>query len=191
MRRRSFISLLLITGLACFAAPAATMAANLDSASALFTSTDPSGCVSTEVHVLSHTGRNGLSPEVSIHVSQTNDCTEQDVIVASGSVKLGKNALQVGNKASWATLTASVPLTDLVSNRTISVDVNLVWSPIAEAISTLNTIYYEKPGKVVKEKTKFKGTYTDAQASGSIFYGAIDLTPRPSEEGEISSLAIK
>jgi hypothetical protein len=170
--------------------PLTASAKKIEIADAHFTSTDASGCISTEVFVFARSGTSRTSiseSETSIQISQVNDCTETWLMGASGSVP--SSAIQIDPNLKSASLDTTIAMSDRVSQKQFDVNVNLTWTGIGKIDHTRNNFYFASPGSIVKEEKQFDGMYRQAQASGSISTGAAEFTPQPAVEAEISSVA--
>jgi hypothetical protein len=168
--------------------------AALESADARFYSTDPSGCVTTEVFVLVNRGKLGgpanqadTSEQPSLRISQVDDCKQIPLMNAFGSVQQ-KGHFKVDNGLASATLYTTIPVFDQVSGRSLEIDVSLAWSATGAAFSTADHIYFQSPGHVVQLKNAVQGTHRPAQASGAVFLDTTNFTPDPSKDAEVSEL---
>jgi hypothetical protein len=191
-RHRAALASLLAAG--TLLAFAAARAEKLESANALFSSTDPSGCITTEVFVLvsrgalgSHSKRHGASVQRSIRISQVDACREMQVVNAFGSVPGTGRGFELDNDLKSARFTARIPVFDEVTQRTFDIHVNLAWSGQGDLINTANDIHFESPGVSVVEGSEFQERIRFAQASGGVFLNATNFTPELSADAEISS----
>jgi len=165
-------------------------------ADATFGSTDPSGCVSTVVDLLANDGRSRTGtgqPEVAasaiIIVSQFDNCTQTLLVAADGSAVLGPGALQIDNKLTAASLTATIEVFDFVSGASFPVDVNVSWTGVGGTTSARTHIRQTLPGFKINER--FDRTFREATASGTVSDGTTNFTPQPAAAGDAHLASVK
>jgi hypothetical protein len=154
-----------------------------------FSTTDPSGCVETDVFVSANSGTEQDHPGTaaygvaSVSIYRYDACTDTTLFQAVGlNDALQSGAFQVSKQLDWASLNATIPVTDIDTGNTFDVDVKLDWtgtSDISRNHSNTNELY---PGCHVINR--WKGFGRDAVASGSVTDGVTDFTPNPSQSGE-------
>jgi hypothetical protein len=161
-------------------------------ADAIFSSTDPSGCVSTVVDLLASDGstKSGSGrPEATttlIIVSQADLCTQTELIAASGRAVLAPGQLQIDNQLTAASLTATIEVFDFVSGASFPLNINVNWTGVGETESTKSRVHQTFPGfKVLKRLDR---TFRHATASGTVSDGTTNFTPEPTTEAELASL---
>lgn len=187
MKNTLFYLVIFFLNMAGLVLPITAQAGEIRFVNGTLRSTDVSGCISTDVFVFIRSGGFQASSEKAfISVLRINDCKEVQLMTASGSATLKDQDLQLDPNLDSATLVTTVGLTDRVSRRNFNVGVNLAWTGTGDLIRTRNNFHFESPGKILKEKKHFDGTYREAQVSGSISEGFTDFTPEPSIEGEMA-----
>jgi hypothetical protein len=203
MRTRLLLVVSLALALMALAVPARaagteTQHFSLDGlfADAFFSSTDPSGCVSTVVDLLANDGRSRIGsgqPTVGaraiIIVAQFDNCTQTLLLAADGSAVLGPGELQIDNKLTTATLTATVEVFDVVSGASFPVDVNVSWTGVGGTTSTRTHTRQTLPGFKVNER--FESTFREAIASGTVSDGTTNFTPQPAPPGDAHLASVK
>jgi hypothetical protein len=156
-----------------------------------FFSTD--GCISTDV-TISATESKGPHPPDSpttvsiadIGISQFDQCTGTTVLDAFGEVTLTDQSFQVGPQLISATLKPTGQVTDSVTGSIFNIDVDLTWTPTGPLTAESDRIHVHSPGLIFQSHSN--GTSRDAQASGSLSLGGVNLTPQPSGFAVIASV---
>ena len=199
MRRLLFCLLLTLSVLAG-GLPASTRAADSllqlqysgQGAAVELGSTDPAGCVVTNVRVDAVDGRikQGSQPETSSHVvvliGQYNACTDTQLLAAMGQAPLVPAAFQVDPQLSTATLNATFEVFDYVSAQAYPVDVSIRWTATGDAVRVKGSTQTRSAGFLVSER--FDGSSRQATASGTVsLNGAPNLTPEPQRLAQILS----
>jgi hypothetical protein len=163
------------------------------SALADFFSTDPSGCVFTDVFVFANDrrlhdppGPPTTSSEASVGIFQADFCTGTERISAFGSGQLADPAFQITPKLTSATLNTTIEVFDSVSGSTFNVDVALTWTGTGGLIRQSQRLHFRSPGFI--QHFRFNGTFRDAEASGSVSLGGTNLTPQPSFFAQLASI---
>lgn len=161
------------------------------SADAFFSSTDPSGCIFTDVGIFasegvlhSQPGPAGAATFISLFISQYNVCTEEQLLTAEG-VSLADADFQVDKKLNSATLNTAVNMFDHLSGSSFDVNINLVWTAIGPATRQRENSHFSSPG--CKLHVRFNGTSRPAEASGSVADGVTNFAPSASIAAGISS----
>jgi hypothetical protein len=162
-------------------------------ADATFFSTDPSGCVSTEVFLLVTDGRSrdGTGqPEVAstalIIVSQADLCTRTELVAADGTAVLAPGQFQIDGQLTAASLTATIEVFDFVSGASFPVDVNVSWTGVGETASAKVRLHQTFPGFKVNQRTD--RTFREATATGTVSDGTTNFTPEPTASAELASV---
>jgi hypothetical protein len=169
--------------------PEKASAGQLDIVDAYFAHSD--GCIITEVFIYAHSGKYDNEPEVSVRVSQTDECDgTKDAILAeiSGSAKLPSNVLKVDNKLEFAEMKLTIPVSDLIKKNKYNLQVDLNWKGDGDLIPTLTDFYFQTPGSVIKLKKHSEGNRRFAICSGSVSDGYQNFIFNFSQDAEILSL---
>jgi hypothetical protein len=177
------------------AAGAETLHLSFDglTAQANFSSRDPSGCFLTHVFVFANdghfrtgTGRLEKAATATVAVSQSDECTQTDLLLADGFAVLAPGQFQIDNKFTAATLTATIEVFDFLSGASFRVNVNVSWTGAGETFSVKQRIHETFPGfKVFK---RFDGTGRAAAASGTVSDGTTNFTPEPALNADLGSI---
>ncbi len=156
-------------------------------------STDPAGCVFTNVRVGAIDGRikQGSQPETSSHVfvliGQYNACTDTRLIAAIGQAPVVPVAFQIDPQLSTATLNATLEVFDYVSARSYPVDISVNWTATGDAVRLKGSTQTRSAGFLVSER--FDGSGRQATAAGTVsLNGAPNLTPEPQRLAQILSV---
>jgi hypothetical protein len=169
------------------------------SADAFFSSTDPSGCIVTDVGVfasddasISHdppgppTSSSGSG--AFIFISQYDSCNGIQLIAADcfTSVPLADADFQViGNTLDSATLNTTLGCFDYVSGGSFNVSVALTWTAIGNPVRQSGNSHFRTPGFIVN--SRFSGTSRSATASGTVSDGTTNFTPNPTSAASIGN----
>ena len=157
---------------------------------ASFTTTDATGCVTTDVFVSANAGTQQELPGTdsfavaSVQIYQYDACTDTTLRDATGLTDtLPAGAFQVSKQLDEATLRTAIVASDLVSGASFTVTVDVGWVGVGDVVrnhSNTNEIY---PGCHIINR--WKGSGRDAVATGTVSDGATNLTPDPSAFAEI------
>ena len=160
------------------------------SASAFFSETDPSGCIVTGGSVfvfenISHSppGPGSYTTDVFVDLFQQDICTDTTLLSASNSAPAEITAFNVAGNLDTATVVATVPMFDYVSNTAFDLTLDLTWtgtSPLGHQ-STQYKVNFEGCHTHLKNTSSFRY----AEASGTVSDGTTNFTPSPSEQGSI------
>ena len=122
-------------------------------ADAFFSTTDPSGCIFTDVFVFASEevfqnppGPRSASSATSLFISQYDACTGTQLLAADGFASLADPDFQVLGKLNSATLTATVSMFDFVSGTSFDVDVNLAWTGAGPLSRQNGNSHFHSPG---------------------------------------------
>lgn len=159
---------------------------------ATFSVTDPSGCIETDTFVSGNLPSYQQLPSrpektgvASVSIFEYDSCTDTTILDATGLTEaLAAGALQVSKQLDRASLTMTLPMTDIDTGATFNVDVNVVWvgtSDIYRDDVNSNDLY----GRGCHVLNRWKGTGRTAEASGSVSDGVTNYTPTTTQNGEI------
>ena len=150
-------------------------------ADAYFVSTDPSGCIVTEVRVFashhyfqSPPGPGSRKPFVSMDIFQNDICTGTQLFQASGGTTTNID-LQVDKRFSWASLSATVPVFEGVSQTFMDLSLDLAWTAVGPRTQQNHHEHFTSPG--CRMMFRSHGTFRAAEASGSVSDGVTNYTP--------------
>jgi hypothetical protein len=140
MRRTIPVVVVVLTALVGFVLPGTAEAADVlllkgGSAEAFFSSTDPSGCISTVVFLVAN-DENPQSPpdpgsassHAAVTISQRDECTDTVLLGATGLAELADPDFQVIGPLTSATLDTTIEVFDFVSSSSFNVDVAMTWT---------------------------------------------------------------
>lgn len=202
MKRRSLLALA-TAGVVSAAAVPATAAAAVDThvtvsdheAVALFITTDPSGCVLTEVTVTAidvvtkQGGAPSATPTASVNIFKLDNCTSTTLILASGSTPLAPGEVKSRPSLSGASLNTNVTVSDAISGTSFPVNVAVTWTGVGKPFfdSINRVVFKDAADRFVI--TTIQGTVArNADASGTVTDGTTNLTPEPAVFGILDSL---
>jgi hypothetical protein len=159
---------------------------------ALFTVTDPSGCIETDTFVTANipSYQKLPSPPVTtgvaaVDVDEYDACTGTTILQAFGETEaLPIGALQVSRQLDWATLRTTLMLTNIDTNATFDVDVDVSWAGTS-AIHRDDVNSNEFYGGGCHVLNRWKGSGRTAAASGTVSDGLHDYTPTITQDAEI------
>lgn len=154
-----------------------------------FSTTDPTGCVETDVFVSANSGTEQDHPGTtaygvaSVSIFRYDACADRTLLQAVGlNDALRPDELQVSEQLDRATLATTISVSDIDTGDTYDVRVDLGWtgtSDISRDHSNSNELF---PGCHVINR--WKGSGRDAVATGVVTDGVSDFTPNPSQSGE-------
>jgi len=157
---------------------------------ASFSTTDATGCVTTDVFVSANSGTEQDQPGsthyavASVQIYQYDACTDTTLRDATGLTDtLPAGAFQVSQQVDLASLHTAIVVSDLVSGASSTVTVDVGWVGVGDVVrnhSNTNDIY---PGCHIINR--WKGTGRDATATGTVSDGATNLIPASSDFAEI------
>ena len=159
---------------------------------ATFSVLDPSGCTETDTFVSANLpsyqqlpGKPVTTGVASVSIFEYDSCTDTTILDATGLTEaLPAGALQVSKQLDHASLTMTLPMTDIDTGATFDVDVNVDWvgtSDIYRDDVNSNDLY----GKGCHVLNRWKGSGRTADASGSVSDGATNYTPTMTQNAEI------
>ena len=147
---------------------------------------EDSPCVRTltNVFVSNHIERPQKTPESGafISIKKENFCAATLLFDAVGVPVFNGSEFTVKANLKQASLNASFPVFDFVTNAQILIGVNLRWNNVGRAVRSWSLSSDDFIFIVAKEATK---TY-QAIASGQVFNGNENFTPNPSQNGVVS-----
>jgi hypothetical protein len=148
---------------------------------AYFYSTDPSGCVVTEVSIFasqhyfqSPPGPGSEGPFASMSIFQQNVCTGILLLSASGATMTDLD-FQVDQKLNSATLNATVHVYEGVSPSEFDIFLDLTWTGFGP--TSRETVHFHSNSPGCKMKFRSNGLFRSAEASGSVSDGITNFTP--------------
>jgi hypothetical protein len=159
---------------------------------AIFSSTDPTGCIETDTFVSANRdtdqqlpGRGTTTGIGSVSIFEYDGCTDTTILQAVGeNDNLAAAEFQVSRQLDWASLHTNITVTNIDTGDTfdVSVDVGLVGiGNIHRDDSNTNDFY----GGGCHVLNRWKGTGRDASASGVVTDGVTNFTPAATDSGEI------
>ena len=198
MHKQLTIPVVLAMALLALVLPTTAWAADVfklkgQSADAVFSSVDASGCIFTNVFVFASDdaihnppGAGNSSSVAILYISRYDSCSGTQLLGASGFATLADADFQVQNKLDAATLTATVNVFDFVSNASFNVAVNLTWTATGPTSRQNSHFHFQSPGCTVNGQSN--STFRPASASGSVSDGATNFIAAPANGAELSSV---
>jgi hypothetical protein len=163
-------------------------------ADAYFSSTDSTGCISTDVSVVASKAAQRVPPEKSqpssgvfVSISQYNYCEGTQLLSADngyGGVQLGDQDFLISANLDSASLNAITTVQDYVSGGSFDVSINLTWTATGPLGRTRLNSFTRTPG--CKMITRLSGTFRPVEASGTV-EGAMNFTPEPPLYADLGS----
>jgi hypothetical protein len=157
-----------------------------------FTTLDPSGCIETDTFVSANLPSYQQLPSkpvttgvASVNIFEYDSCTDTTILDASGLTEdLPAGALQVSKQLDQASLVATIPMLNIDTNETFSVDVNvsLVGTSAIHRDDVNSNDFYGGGCHVLN---RWKGSGRTASATGTVTDGVTNYTPDPTDAGEI------
>lgn len=170
-----------------------------ESANAFFSSTDPGGCIVTDVGVFASESAtvfhdppgppNSSSGSVgSIFISQFDFCNGVQLVGADCfAAPLPDPDFQViGRNLESATLNTTLGCFDFVDGGSFNVSVALGWTGIGNPVRQSSSFHFRTPGFIVNSRST--GTFRSAEASGSVSDGITNFTPNPTSSAAIQNV---
>jgi hypothetical protein len=184
----------LVVAFPAYAAPATTFHSSFrgQTAQAFFSSTDPSGCIQTDVFVLAVDGRvkqDGapvVDSSASVSISRYDVCAGTLLLSAFGFAALAPAEFVMDSQLKSAALETTITVTDFVSGTSFPVDMAVTWTGTGEAFRFKQHSQIKAPGFTLNSKSD--GTSRDGTASGTVSDGTTNLTPEPASFANLSSL---
>jgi hypothetical protein len=165
-------------------------------ASAVFISTDPSGCVQTYVSISARDGsaKTGDPKPVAqsaatISIEKSDMCTPppsgRPLLSVFGEPALTADQFQINDLTS-ATLRGKFELFDFASETQFTVSLNLSWSGVGDTFDVKNHDHITMPN--LKIDSHGKGTIRTATASGTVTNGTTNFTPSTTDSAALGSI---
>lgn len=169
-------------------------------ANAIFSETDPTGCIETDVFVTSNgeiarqsveTYSNGYA---AVTIFKQDICNNTLLFSASGEkTSLAPGELVVSNQLDRATLSTTIQMVNDQTQAAFPVTVDLTWVGISD-IYRNRSFSNELLGGRCRVIDRWRGTGREADVFGSVSYGATNFTPAGSlqsaEIGDVISGAV-
>jgi hypothetical protein len=159
---------------------------------ATFSVTDPSGCVQTDTFVSANVpsyqqlpGPPVTTGVASVSIFEYDSCTDTTILDATGLADaLPASVLQVSKQLDQASLRATIPMTNIDTGATFSVDVDVVWVGTS-TIHRDDVNSNDRYGRECHVLNRWKGSGRTAQASGTVSDGVTNYTPETTRDAEI------
>jgi hypothetical protein len=155
-----------------------------------FLSTDPSGCVETDVFVAANSGTEQDHPSTaavgvaSVNIYQYDSCTGTTLLQVVGlKDTLGPGEFQVSKQLDWASLKSTITATDIDTGIAFDVNVNVDWTGAGAITRDHSNTNDVSPGCHIINR--WKGSGRDANASGVVSDGVANFAPSPSQGAEV------
>ena len=157
---------------------------------------DPSGCRVLDAFVTANSGVSQHLPDTTavgiaaVSIDAYDSCTGETLFQAVGQIDTTQTpgaVFVVSKQYDLATLTATIPVTDIdtgaTSNATVDITVRGT-SDLHRSHENTNVIY----SRTCHVLNRWKGTGRDAVASGTVVDGGTNYTPAPSQNAEIGKV---
>jgi hypothetical protein len=159
-------------------------------ADAAFEAVDGSGCIVTDVFVAGQQVRAKNTPvpngaSASVEVTEFDQCTSTALVDASGQASLAAGAFTVDSKLTAASLMASVPVTDIFTSNTFTVDLAVAWTGTGPAVTSKSHVQQKTAGFKIIDN--FHGTRREATTNGTVSQGGTPLVSGDALFGEMIS----
>ena len=197
--RRLVLPLAPLAVLVAAAVPATAGAAQVthfsvkrEMATAVFNSTDPSGCVTTSVGLAAAdaVSKQARAPttdqDVFVDVFKFDNCTQTTLLSALGSASLARGELQIDRMMTAASLHATVTVTDFVSGTSFPVGIAVNWTGVGDPFPSTARDVFKTPD--VTLRSSFSGTSRSAVASGIVSDATTNFTPGPAVFAQLDSV---
>lgn len=163
------------------------------STDAFFSSSDPSGCINTDVSIFASeqvvktqpNGPGSASSGLTLFIYQYNYCTNEQLLAASGFTSLADNDLQISRDLDSAALNAKANVFDEVSGSSFDVNIALTWQGISSIGRQAAHYQYSFGG--CKSNTRSDGAFRFAESAGSVTMAQTNLTPLSSVSSTLFS----
>ena len=193
-----FVVLGLVSYLMVFGLSAASWAGNVfridqQVASGVFSSTDPSGCIFTQVSIFASDtilqfppGPGDGSSNGFVSIVQSDFCTGgQVILLAEGLAPLADQDFQVTPTLDSATLIATVNVFDFVSGTSFALNVDMTWTSTGPLGRRNSHSHQSFSG--CKTNVHSNSVFRPVQASGAVSDGVKNFTPGVSDAADLSS----
>jgi hypothetical protein len=155
-----------------------------------FSTTDPSGCVETDVYVSANSGTEQDHPGTtaygvaSVSIFRYDACTDTTLLQAVGlNDALRSEEFQVSKQLDWASLDTTITVTDIDTGNAFDVDVKVDLTGTSDLSRDHSNTNERYPGCHIINR--WKGSGREAVAAGVVTNGVTDFTPNQSQSGEI------
>ena len=152
-------------------------------ANASFSTVD--GCIQTKVDVFTAEAFIQVFPgnvdpfsSVNIFISRYDVCEDIQLLVAEGVADLAEPDLEISKKLDHAMLNTTVNVLDSLTGNTFDVSVNLAWTGIGTVTHERRNFHFRD--QTCLTHTRSKGTFRDAEVTGSVSVRIANFTPEPS-----------
>ena len=194
---KSTIKLITVLSLALVAFSQHSTASALDmfkfrgsDANASFSTVD--GCIQTNVDVFTAEAFIQVFPgsvdpfsSVNIFISQYDLCEDIQLLAAEGVADLAEPDLEISTKLNRATLNTTVNVLDSLTGNSFDVSVRLAWTGIGPAAHERLNFHFRD--QTCLTHTRSKGTFRDAEVTGSVSDGITNFTPERSLSANLLS----
>jgi hypothetical protein len=158
---------------------------------ALFLALDPlDSCVENFVSVVAadviqkvSPGGHTLNAGTVLTVVQDDVCNGIELFNGSGETL--SQVFQVAGDVTSASLTATVPVADQVSNQIVNVQVNLIWKATGKPVFMQAKDTFRDPELGIKIQTQTRSTQAEATASGTVVADGYNFTQVPTNNATI------
>jgi hypothetical protein len=181
----------LSTGLLFQPASAETSTAHFashgDFAEAVFSSTDSTGCIESEVviavtDVLFKDSTVAPFPfsdrRAFIRLEQLDNCNGEVLVAGSGTTFLERDQFEA-RRGEVATLNATLSFLDAISGTVVSVDASLSWQATGEIVSFKEQVLFRTPDSALMTRINCVGSCGDSDSAitGAVTDGTTNFTP--------------
>jgi hypothetical protein len=157
---------------------------------------DPSGCRVLDAFVTANSGVSQHLPDTTavgiaaVNIDAFDSCTGETLFQAVGQIDTTQTpgaVFVVSKQYDLATLTATIPVTDIDTGATSNVSVDVTvrgTSDLYRNHENTNVIY----SRTCHVLNRWKGTGRHAVATGTVLDGGTNYTPAPSQNAEIGKV---
>jgi len=162
----------------------------VQTATAFFSSTDPSGCIVTSVSISTEElfpspPETASGTWIGYEISRRDVCTETVLLDTEGSTTIAGSDFQVSSNLDTATLNTTLSVYDYVNETAFDVSINLTWTGTGRLTHQNYTFHHNTPD--CHFNGHFNGPFRAAVASGTVSDGTTNFTREPSVEAAIGS----
>jgi hypothetical protein len=157
-----------------------------------FSAVDATGCIETDTFVTANRPTDQQLPGPGtttvvggVSIFEYDSCTDTVLLQAVGEIDPSSAAdLRVSRQLLWASLTATITLTNIDTGDTFDVSVDVAFTSTSDIHrDTENS--NDRYGRSCHVLNRWKGTGRDAVASGTVSDGVTNFTPTASQPAEI------
>ena len=189
----SLVALVLSTTAVADAASSKVSVVNLRGplVNASFSTFDASGCIETDTFVTANLpsyqqlpGRPVTTVVAGVSIFEYDACTDTTILQATGNTEsFPAGSLHVSKQLDRATLVGTLTLTNIDTNATFDVDVNMAWTATSAIYrDDVNSNDFYGGCHVLN---RWKGSGRTALAAGSVSDGSTNFTTAPTQNAEI------